>query len=63
MRLQQVEFIGLFNQFDHSIKLNLDEHITILTAPNGYGKTTVLKVVNNFFSKNFQYFYDIPFKN
>jgi predicted ATP-binding protein involved in virulence len=35
----------LFNYFDYEIKFK-EEGITILTGPNGYGKTTILKMLH-----------------
>ncbi len=35
--------------FDHEIPMNLDENITILHAPNGYGKTVILNMIAGFF--------------
>jgi predicted ATP-binding protein involved in virulence len=34
--------------FDHTVHLNLDERVTIITGPNGYGKTTLLRLVDAF---------------
>jgi predicted ATP-binding protein involved in virulence len=45
MKLTRIKIEKLFGQFDYDIKLNQDEGITILTGPNGYGKTTILKSV------------------
>ncbi len=39
MRIAQISITGLFGVFDHVIPLNLDDRITIIHAPNGYGKT------------------------
>ena len=44
MKLSSVRINNLFGQFDYNIALNQDEGITILTGPNGYGKTTILKI-------------------
>jgi predicted ATP-dependent endonuclease of OLD family len=45
MKLSRIKIEKLFGQFDYDIKLNQDEGITILTGPNGYGKTTILNIV------------------
>lgn len=37
--------------------------ISLITGPNGYGKTTLLKIIKNAFSVNFWYFYDLLFKS
>lgn len=53
MNLVKVATRGLFGRFDHVIPFDVDSHITIITAPNGYGKTVILNIINDFFSKNF----------
>ncbi|MBN2092328.1 AAA family ATPase [candidate division KSB1 bacterium] len=51
---------GLFKQFNYKIELK-DEGITILTGPNGYGKTTILKIIYAFAVKNLAFFFQLPF--
>jgi predicted ATP-binding protein involved in virulence len=46
IRLKRISVTKLFGRFDYDIPLNMDERITILTAPNGYGKSTILRLVN-----------------
>jgi predicted ATP-binding protein involved in virulence len=50
MRIKEIIINGLFGMFNHVIPLNLDDHITILTGPNGFGKTTILKLISILFS-------------
>jgi predicted ATP-binding protein involved in virulence len=52
---------GLFGKFDYEIELK-KEGITILTGPNGYGKTTILKIIHAFATNNFFFFFQLPFK-
>jgi len=47
-----IEIKKLFGMFNHKIELNQEENITIIHGPNGYGKTTILKLINDIF--NFQ---------
>lgn len=49
MRLKSFQIEGLFGLFNHAIEFNLDERITIIHAPNGYGKTVILKMIEGFF--------------
>lgn len=63
MKLLNVKINGLFNVFNHNIDLNQNERITILTAPNGYGKTLALKVIYSLFNKKFSFFNKLFFKN
>jgi ABC-type cobalamin/Fe3+-siderophores transport system ATPase subunit len=51
MKLSRIKIENLFGQFDYDIKLNKEEGIAILTGPNGYGKTTILKIVYDLFSE------------
>jgi len=51
----------LFGTFDYSINLK-PEGLTILTGPNGYGKTTILRILEEFTNKNFIYFLGLHFK-
>ena len=62
MRLLEVQLINLFNIFDHKISFNQDERITILTAPNGYGKTIALKTIYSLFNKKFTFFNKLIFQ-
>lgn len=44
-RLRHISIKGLFNRFDYEIPMK-DGGITILTGPNGYGKTTILELLS-----------------
>ncbi len=63
MQIQQISVTGLFEIFDHVISLNMDERITIIHGPNGFGKTAMLKMLNGFFNSRYSVFWTIPFKN
>ena len=60
--LRAIHITKLFNLFDYPINLNNEEGITILTGPNGYGKTTILKIIHAIARKNFFYFLKLSFK-
>jgi predicted ATP-binding protein involved in virulence len=60
-RIKQISVTSLFGMFDHTIPLNLDERITIIHGPNGYGKTIVLTLVNDLFSARNSVLRTIPF--
>jgi predicted ATP-binding protein involved in virulence len=51
----------LFGQFDYTIKLNQKENITIITGPNGYGKSTILNIIWNVFNNDFSYLLKVKF--
>ncbi len=59
--LKKIKIEGLFNKFDYEIELK-EEGITILTGPNGYGKTTILKIIYAFAIKSLAFFFQLPFK-
>src|ERR1039458_5038539 len=50
MRLRRICIFGLFGRFDYEINLNMEERITILHGPNGFGKTTILRMVHDLFA-------------
>jgi len=62
MILQKIKITGLFDQFDYEIELNQEEKITILTAPNGYGKTMILNIIHKLFGNfAFEFYKKITF--
>jgi predicted ATP-binding protein involved in virulence len=60
-RIQQIAVKRLFGQFNHTIPLNLDEHITIIHGPNGFGKTIILRLIHEIFNGRSLYLFRIPF--
>lgn len=50
-RIQQISVTNLFGMFNHTIPLNMDDRITIIHSPNGFGKTAILKLLSALFSK------------
>ncbi len=63
MRIKEISVSGLFGIFGHVIPLNMDERITIIHGPNGFGKTIILRMLNGFFNSRYSVFYSIPFSN
>jgi energy-coupling factor transporter ATP-binding protein EcfA2 len=61
-RLAEFQIQGLFGLYDHRIRLNLKERITIIIGPNGRGKTVCLKFIEALFRKKYSYFAEIPFR-
>ncbi|QLE59100.1 AAA family ATPase [Nostoc sp. TCL26-01] len=61
MQIQQISVSGLFGIFDHVIPLNMNERITIIHGPNGFGKTVILRMLNGFFNSRYSVFRTIPF--
>jgi predicted ATP-dependent endonuclease of OLD family len=62
MILSGIKIQKLFSQFDYDIVFNHKEGITILTGPNGYGKTTILNILWSFFNQDFTYIIRLPFE-
>lgn len=52
---------GLFGKFDYNIIFK-EDRLTILTGPNGYGKSTILRIINNL-SKGVQGFIQLMSTN
>ncbi|TDR28988.1 AAA family ATPase [Hydromonas duriensis] len=61
MRIKSLEITGLFGHFNHKISF-VDENITIITAPNGYGKTMCLKIIDAIFNNKFSFFEILDFQ-
>ncbi len=62
MKIKQISVYGLFGIFNHVIPLNINERITIIHGPNGFGKTAILKILNCFFNSRYLELRTIPFE-
>jgi predicted ATP-binding protein involved in virulence len=63
MKIQKIEIKNLFDQFDYDIPLTNPEDLLILTAPNGFGKTMILNIIDSLFNKRFSFFKTLVFDN
>jgi predicted ATPase len=63
MRITKISVEKLFGIFDHEIPLNLDDRITIIHGPNGYGKTIILKMLHGLFNAEYSDLCSIPYRN
>ncbi|GAC1032597.1 AAA family ATPase [Pseudomonas sp. No.21] len=61
MELIKLSILGLFGHFNHVVPFK-DGRITIVTAPNGYGKTVCLKVIDAIFNRRLSYLCDLQFR-
>lgn len=53
MKIKRIYVENLFGIFSHDIPFNLDEHVTIIHGPNGFGKTVVLTLLSDLFNSDF----------
>ena len=53
MIIVDIRIEGLFGYLAHHIKLNEQERITIIHGPNGVGKTSILRMLDDIFSRRF----------
>ena len=60
-RIRRIQVTNLFGIFNHEIRLNLDERITILHGPNGFGKTIILQMLDGLFRKRWERLRSVPF--
>lgn len=52
----------LFGIYSYNIKFDQIHEPYLLTGPNGFGKTTILTIIDNIARKNLFYFYQLPFE-
>lgn len=63
MLLKSFSVKKLFGTFTYSINFNLDTKVYVITGPNGYGKTTILRMLHSLCHKEkLLYFYEVPFE-
>jgi predicted ATP-binding protein involved in virulence len=63
MQLENVKISSLFGRFRYEINLHRPEKITIIHAPNGFGKTVLLNLINAFFGGQFSLFFKYHFSS
>jgi predicted ATP-binding protein involved in virulence len=61
LRVAAIEVRGLFGLYDHTIRLNSGERVTILHGPNGVGKTVVLRMLHALLTGKLTIFTKTPF--
>ncbi len=63
MLLKALEIEELYYTFSYKINFDKDPNLYVLTGLNGYGKTTILRILASLSkSDDLYYFYTIPFK-
>ena len=69
MQLKMMVVDGLFGQYNHAVPFplrdedNPDPSLTLLCGENGVGKTTLLRMLNGFMTRNFTAFRVVPFES
>lgn len=59
--IQSIKIKNLYYIYSYEINSTNDENVLILTGPNGFGKTTILQIINHLCSLKLWYFYLLPF--
>ena len=60
--LAKIEIKKLFGIFNYTINLERNK-ITIITGPNGYGKSTILKLIYSLYNSNIFFFANLDFSD
>ena len=58
--IKRIVVKGLFERFNYDVKFS-ESNITILTGPNGFGKTTILKAIEAISKKDLRFFAELKF--
>lgn len=54
--IKSINVENLYGLYSYQIDFKKTSKVTILTGPNGYGKTTILKIIHNLLTCNLWYF-------
>lgn len=63
MRISEIAVSRLFGLFNHVVPMNLRDRVTIIHGPNGYGKTTLLRMLDSVASGRYSELRSIPFRD
>ncbi len=62
MKINRLQVSGLFGLYDYDIDFSRQGgDFTVLTSPNGYGKTTLLRIIRSLHVKRLFYLYTLKF--
>lgn len=57
----KIIYTNLFSRFNYEINLK-EDGVTIITGPNGFGKSTILKSINAFYNFDILFFAELDFE-
>ena len=60
--LSRIRIKGLYDIYNYDIDFSKHGKVLILTGPNGFGKTTILQIINHFCQGKFWLFYFLNFQ-
>ncbi len=60
--LKSIVIKKLFDRFNYKLDFS-SKGIMIITGPNGYGKSTILRIIDSFCNESFQKLLDYPFES
>lgn len=52
----------MFNRYNYTLDFPVNHDISIITGPNGYGKTTILRIIDYIYSGNIYPFFGLSFR-
>ena len=61
-QITSLQVLKLFDRFNHKLVFPKDQDISIVTAPNGYGKTVLLRILDSVFNNKFLFLWKITFE-
>ena len=63
MNVDRVRVRGLFDHFDHDLEFRTDERVMIVIGPNGFGKTTTLRLIDTLFNQSLHRLTEMSFRS
>lgn len=61
--IKRLKIKGLYGHYNYDIMFNATQRIKILIGPNGYGKTTILKIMYHIMNRDYWYFNLLIFRD
>jgi predicted ATP-binding protein involved in virulence len=63
MKLHSVQIQKLYGRFSYSLSFDNSDDISIITAPNGFGKTAVISIINSILNKRIEHLKKYAFEH